>query len=104
LTLSTEVVETAATLKVAFTTIDPLSPNVHGSVPLQPLPDQPVKMAPAAGAGDRVTRVPLGYVTEQVEPQLIPVGLLATIPAPPPDLVTVSANPPDAVLPQASLE
>ena len=55
---------------------------------LQPEPDQPAKVEPAAGVAVKVTEVPLLKPAAQVLPQLIPAGLLLTIPSPVPLLVT----------------
>src|SRR5206468_12278323 len=52
----------------------------------------PVKVEPAAGLAVRVTAVPLAKLAEQVATQLIPVGLLITVPDPVPASVTVSAK------------
>ena len=54
-----------------------------GCVPLH-APVHPVKVAPVAGVAVRVTTVPIG--------NLVPVGLVATVPEPVPDSVTVSAS------------
>ena len=61
--------------------------TVHWPAPEQG-PLQPAKLEPGAGAGVSVTEVPLGYVCEQSLPQSIPAGLLLTVPAPEPVLVT----------------
>ena len=61
----------------------------HWTVPVQ-APDQPAKVEPAAGVAVRVTGVPLLKLDEQTAPQLIPAGLLVTVPLPVPALVTVS--------------
>ncbi len=58
----------------------------------QPVPDQPAKIEPGAGVAVSVTAVPLLRVAEQEPPQLIPAGLLLTVPLPVPALATVSAN------------
>jgi hypothetical protein len=55
---------------------------------VQPEPDQPAKVEPAAGMAVKVTELPLLKVAEQMLPQLIPVGLLVTVPFPVPLLVT----------------
>jgi len=60
-------------------------------VPAQ-LPLQPVKVEPAVGVAVRVTRVPLLNEAEQVVPQEMPAGELATVPLPVPAVVTVSAK------------
>jgi hypothetical protein len=54
------------------------------------LPDQPANVEPKVGAAVNVTAVPLLSVVEQVLPQLIPVGLLVTVPVPAPARATVS--------------
>jgi hypothetical protein len=56
---------------------------------LQPVPLQPAKVEPEAGAGVKVTEVPLLNSAEQVLPQLMPAGLLVTVPLPVPLLVVV---------------
>jgi hypothetical protein len=58
-------------------------------VPLQ-APDQPAKVLLGLGEAVSVTDVPLEKLALQVCPQLIPVGLLVTVPAPVPLLCTVS--------------
>jgi hypothetical protein len=79
-----------AILKLAVTVTDVLVAKVQGAVPVQPPPLHPVKVEPAEGVAARVTEVPAMYVLEQVLPQLIPAGELATVPAPLPALVTVT--------------
>src|SRR5437870_1229512 len=74
--------------KVAMTARAALIVTLQGPVPVQ-LPLQPVKVAPAAGAGVRVTTVPVVRAVEQVAPQEIPADELVTVPLPVPDLVTV---------------
>lgn len=59
-------------------------------VPEHP-PLHPVKLLPDAGAAVRVTVVPEVYCAEQVVPQLMPDGLLVTVPLPVPVSVTVNA-------------
>src|SRR2546425_3596454 len=58
-------------------------------VPEQPPPLQPVKVELASGVAVRVTAVPLANGAEHVAPQAMPAGLLATVPAPAPALVSV---------------
>ena len=60
-------------------------------VPEQPSPDQPVKVEPEAGLAVRATDVPELKLAEQVEPQLMPLGLLVTVPEPVPVLETERA-------------
>jgi hypothetical protein len=54
------------------------------------LPVQPANVEPEAGIAVKVMAVPLLSVVEQVLPQLIPVGLLVTVPVPVPARFTVS--------------
>src|SRR5438034_679532 len=65
---------------------------MQGPVPEQPLPLQPPKVEPAAGAAVSVTAVPLAKLAEQVAPQVMPAGELVTVPLPLPALLTVSAK------------
>ena len=51
-------------------------------------PDQPEKVELASGVAVKVTEVPWLNDAEQAVPQLIPAGLLVTVPAPVPVLVT----------------
>jgi hypothetical protein len=79
-------------LKVAVTCW--LAPSVRlqvGLLPLQP-PVHPVKEEFAAAVSVSVTWVPLAKLVLQVGAQLIPPGLLATVPLPPPASVTVSTS------------
>jgi hypothetical protein len=77
-------------LKVAVTDLAADIVTEHVPVPVQ-LPLQPAKVEPAAGVAVNVTAVPLAYEAEQVAPQLIPAGLLVTVPLPVPLFVTVRA-------------
>src|SRR5207247_8723951 len=61
-------------------------------MPEQPPPLQPPKVEPAAGAAVSVTAVPLAKLAAQVAPQVMPAGLLVTVPAPVPALETVSVK------------
>jgi hypothetical protein len=54
------------------------------------LPVQPAKLEPEAGVATRFTFVPLLSVVVHVLPQLIPAGLLVTVPLPVPVRFTVS--------------
>src|SRR5439155_25507079 len=84
--------------KVAMTARAALIVTLQVPVPVQ-LPLQPVKVAPAAGAGVRVTTVPVVRAVEQVAPQEIPAGLLVTVPLPAPALDTVRAGAVDPPVP-----
>jgi hypothetical protein len=57
---------------------------------VQPVPDQPENIEPAAGVAVSVTKVPLLNEAEQVLPQLMPAGPLVTVPVPEPALATES--------------
>jgi len=75
-------------VKVAVTLWLELTVTVQvGWVPLQ-APPQLLKVSLAAGVALSVTWAPLEKLAEQVWPQLIPAGLLATVP--PLELVTVN--------------
>jgi hypothetical protein len=64
-----------------------LSVTEQVPVPEQPPPDQPEKVDPEAATAVRVTEVPIFTVSEQSEPQDMPVPV--TLPDPVPDLLTV---------------
>src|SRR5262245_58589881 len=76
-------------VKVAVTEVAALRVTVQLPVPLQPPPLHPMKVEPEAGEALRVTGVPLEKAEEQVLPQLIPAGVLLTVPLPVPALLTV---------------
>ena len=59
-------------------------PSVQSASPLHP-----AKVEPDAGAGISVTVVPSSYISVQSPPQLIPVGLVVTVPEPVPVFDTV---------------
>jgi hypothetical protein len=74
-------------LKVA---VQPMLPVIV-TLPLAvQLPDQPANVDPETGVAVRVTAVLLLRIVVQVLPQLIPAGLLVTVPVPVPARVTVS--------------
>src|SRR5439155_25284011 len=79
-------------VKVAVTVVAPETVTTHVPVPEHPPPLQPVKVEPAAGVAVSVTAVPLVKLAEQVTPQVIPAGVLVTVPIPVPALVTVRAK------------
>ena len=76
--------------KVADTFSAAIIVTVHVPTPLHPAPFHPEKIDPAAGAADSTTWVPCPKLAAQVAPQLIPDGLLVTMPAPVPPVVTDS--------------
>src|SRR2546425_9270469 len=86
-----ETVSTRAGVKVAVTVVAAESVTVQAPVPEQP-PLQPVKVEPAAGTAVSVTAVPFVKLAEQVAPQVIPAGLLVTVPVPAPAGGTVKAK------------
>ena len=81
-----EVVPFARKCAVALLSVSIFMRHV-GAIPVQ-APLQPVKVEFISGVGVRVMTVPELYASEQSEPQLIPAGLLVTVPVPVPDLVT----------------
>lgn len=89
-TVSTKVV--TAGLNVAVTDSAALIVTVHVPVPVHPAPLQPPNVEPEFTAAVSTTWEPLLKFAEHVAPQLIPDGLLVTVPVPVPDFVTVKAN------------
>ena len=79
-------------LKVAVTASAALIVTEHVPVPVQPSPLQPANVDPVAGAAVSTTTCPLVKLAEHVVPQLIPAGLLVTVPVPVPSLVTVRVS------------
>jgi hypothetical protein len=80
-----------ATLKVAVTVAAALIVIAHVPVPEQ-APLHPAKVEPAAGLAVSVVAVPGVTDWEQVAPQLMPAGLLVTVPEPVPFFVTDSVT------------
>ena len=89
--------------KVAATEVSAFKATVHVSVPEHP-PDQPVNTKPGFGAAVRVTVVPVANAAAQVGPQLIPAGLLVTVPVPEPVSETVNRGAAAAANPAAAAE
>lgn len=77
------------TLKVAVMVVSAVKATAHGAMPVH-VPDHPLKVEPAAGVAVRVTAEPFGKAAVQVAPQLMPAGLLVTVPVPVPASTTVS--------------
>jgi hypothetical protein len=71
---------------------------------VQPPPLQPLNTDPVAALGVSVTTVPGTKLSKQSDPQLMPVGLLVTVPAPVPAFATVTSYAPPAARPHASFE
>ncbi len=82
-------------LNVAVTVVFEFNVSVQLPVPEQP-PLQPANEEPEDGVAIKVTTVPEENDLEQLEPQLMPEGLLVTVPVPVPDLFTWSCLPPRA--------
>jgi hypothetical protein len=80
-----EVLKSAVTEVFAFTVKLQLPAPLHG-------PDQPPKSDPVEALAVSVTFVPAGKLVEQVLPQLIPAGLLVTVPPPLPESKTVKLS------------
>ena len=75
--------------KAAVTLFDASIVTVHSPLALVHAPPHPVKLEPALGVAVRVTELLLAKASLQSVPQLIPAGLLVTVPAPAPVLVTL---------------
>jgi hypothetical protein len=80
---------TLAGLNVAVTEALAVKVIAHEPVP-EHAPDQPAKVDPALGVAVSVTATPLGKLVLHVCPQLMPPGVLVTVPAPLPEACTVS--------------
>lgn len=78
-------------LNVAVSDLDELIVTAHAPVPVH-APLQPVNVEPAVGVSVMVTTVPLAKFAVHVPGQLIPAGLLVTVPVPFPAGVTVSGK------------
>src|SRR5574341_265114 len=78
--------------KEAATCLGCVMATVQVPVPLHPSPLQPEKVELLAGAAERVTLVPAVNAALQMEPQLIPAGLVVTVPSPRPPIPTVSVK------------
>lgn len=82
--------DSGAAVNSALTVRSPFKTSEQAPVPLQS-PLHPVKVALPDGTAVSLTVLPLGKFAEQAVPQLMPLGLLVTVPPPVPDLVTVTA-------------
>jgi hypothetical protein len=92
------------TAKPAVTVVSALIVTTQVPVPVQPPPVQPVNVDPAAGVAVSVTGVPVANAAAQVEPQLMPAGLLETVPLPAPAFEIVSVGPIGTPVPVTSRE
>jgi len=90
LTVSTDALWFAAKVAVTFSLA--LSVTTQVGLLAQPPPAQPAKDELAAAVAVRVTIVPGSKVALQVVPQLMPEGLLETLPLPVPLNATVSVG------------
>jgi hypothetical protein len=79
---------TAAVLNVAVTEALADAIRLHVPVPLQ-APDQPANVEPAFGVAVSVTAVPAAKLALHVCPQLMPAGVLLTVPPPVPAATTL---------------
>src|SRR5215471_21045149 len=77
-------------LKVAVTLRACVMLTVQGPVPLHPSPLHPANVVPLAAAAVNVTLVPASKAALHAVGQLIPAGLLVTVPLPVPATLTVS--------------
>ena len=76
-------------MNVAVTDVAAFKLTLHLAVPLH-APDHFANVEPDLGVAVSVTAVPVVNVALHVDVQLMPAGLLATVPAPPPACATVS--------------
>jgi hypothetical protein len=90
-------------LKVAVTAVAAFTVTVQPAVPAQ-APPQPTNVEPAAGVAVSVNGVPGVTVSVQSLPQLMPAGVLDTVPAPVPLRVTVRATGADVAVPLTARE
>jgi len=74
---------------VAVTDVFADNVTLQLAVPLH-APDHPANVEPEFGAALSDTAVPLTKLALHVDPQLMPAGLLVTVPAPVPEFVTVT--------------
>jgi hypothetical protein len=88
---ASETVKGKTAVKVAVTALAAFMVTEHPAVPEQ-APLQPVNAEPAAGVSVNVTTVPLMKFALHVPGQLMPAGLLVTVPVPLPAKVTVSGK------------
>ena len=78
-------------MKLAVTAFAAVMVTLQVPIPEHPLPLQPANLEFADGEAAKVTTVLLPKDAKQVEPQVMPAGLLVTVPLPAPVLLTVNA-------------
>jgi hypothetical protein len=76
-------------LNMAVTVVAAVIVTVQPPVPEQPPPVHPANVELTAGEAVRLTIVPWENPSVQSTPQLMPTGLLATVPVPKPAFATV---------------
>ena len=77
-------------MKVATTDLASSIVTMQEPVPEHSSPDQPAKIEPVEAVAVNTTSVFSGKSKEQIKPQSIPAGSLATVPLPLPSKLTVS--------------
>lgn len=77
--------------KFAITDWSAFMVTVHVAVPVH-APPHPTKLDPEAAAAVRIIAVPLSKPAVQVLPQLMPDGVLVTVPLPLPAVITVNTK------------
>ena len=75
--------------RIAPTAVSFSRVRLHGAMP-EHAPVHPVKVEPLLGFAVSVTDVPTVKLALHVSPQLMPAGVLVTVPAPVPEVITVS--------------
>ncbi len=85
-----------APVKVAVMERASVIDTTHDPVPVH-APDHPANDEPRPGLAVNVTDVPEAYASEQSVPQVIPAGVLRTVPEPTVDTVRVNVPPVEAV-------
>jgi hypothetical protein len=79
-------------VKLAVTASEPLKVTLQSALPVQ-APDQELKIAFESADAVSVTCVPWGKVALQAGGQLIPAGVLVTVPVPFPPTLTLRVSP-----------
>jgi hypothetical protein len=90
-------------VKSAVTVVSPFKVTVQVPVPEQPPPDQPPNVEPEPAVAVSVTGVPAANACEQAEPQLMPAGMLLTLPEPLPDPLTLRVCVTGGIVPKVAV-